>query len=739
MAGDEPRQPAQIAEPATDPGLTRKACDSCRIRKIRFDRNVPCSTCERQKIRCTISPRRQRPKVSRHRNAASVYGLYSQGRIDELDERLARMSRLVDTLMAGENASSKTNGSPSTSASASPSPAHLAVQSLSIAPSPTDPATSRLIPQLNDQDQNGRQYDAGSGHGKGKVGVEGSSSLSSHSIFAVNFLHKIAGESAASGVYLDTNELLEAVGHVVDTLQNQQESLETGPIMSKEKATAGNQRNALPPIEKAVAVMRTVQAQNLLGLAFFCEMLRPHSLHDLCLRVYFSDYSESDYIILNIALYFLFRDHAVVSSDETSQPDAQNLYHVQCASNAEQALSALPLHAKPTYDMVIALIFGAIYFVEILRPSYAWTFITAAQQTSLRLGFHTEEKGADQDSSVPNNKGLLFWVIYFFEKSLSLRLGRSSTIPPYDITVPYPGGSDLMPSPWVNYCRLQVIHARLAGAVYDSLYCAYALRLSDGTRRQRVLDLSNQLLAIREKANLINENLHRSEPDKDRRRLISFLFMSDDVTYLSLLTLIHRSVPSQSNPTAIFTTECISAARAALDAHQKCALVLDKRRTPLLTTYLSWTILFLPFVPFIVLFCHIIETGDKDNLARLDNFVKSIESASQYSKPLMNHHRLFHVFHSVAQRYTKLKASLSTSQQGQLDLNAEMDAYVNSIWSGTQGYGQLAGDSWGLGMEDQVASDPGFLAMLPLNHPDSDQRANDASGLTGWPFDTQTG
>lgn len=144
-------------------------------------------------------------------------------------------------------------------------------------------------------------------------------------------------------------------------------------------------------------------------------------------------------------------------------------------------------------------------------------------------------------------------------------------------------------------------------------------------------------------------------------------------------------------------------------------------------------------MPFIVLFCHIIETGDTEDLARLGNFVKSIESASQHSKPLMNHQRLFYVFHSVAQRYTELKASLSTSQQGQLDLNAEMDAYVNSIWSGPQGYGQLENNSWALGMEDHVAPNPGFLAMLPLNHSHPDQGANDASGLTGWPYDTQTG
>lgn len=177
------------------------------------------------------------------------------------------MSRLVDTLMAGESASSKTNGSPSTSTSTSPSPAHLAVQSLSIAPSPTDAAASGLIPQLNEQGKRGRQYDAGGAHGKDNVGVEGSSSLSAHSMFAVNFLHRIAGESAVSGVYLDTNELLEAVGHVVDTLQNQQESLETGPIVSKEKASAGNQRNSLPPIEKAVAVMRTVQGRWIITLS----------------------------------------------------------------------------------------------------------------------------------------------------------------------------------------------------------------------------------------------------------------------------------------------------------------------------------------------------------------------------------------------------------------------------------------------------------------------------------------
>lgn len=139
----------------------------------------------------------------------------------------------------------------------------------------------------------------------------------------------------------------------------------------------------------------------------------------------------------------------------------------------------------------------------------------AASQASHSLGFHTRVKSIDPSSGGPNKFGLLFWVIYYFEKTLSLRLGRCSTISDCEVTAPFPGDSfppsfssssssssssapASVPSPFMLYCRHMVRLARLAGNIHEKLYSAHALGLSSETRRQRVEELSEELRGIKE-------------------------------------------------------------------------------------------------------------------------------------------------------------------------------------------------------------------------------------------------
>jgi hypothetical protein len=88
---------------------------------------------------------------------------------------------------------------------------------------------------------------------------------------------------------------------------------------------------------------------------------------------------------------------------------------------------------------------------------------------------------------------------------------------------------------------------------------------------------------------------------------------------------------------------------------------------------------FLPFISFVVLFCHVIETGNDEDLNRMGDFVLSMEVASTFSNFKDNHHRLFQVLHTVASRYSELKASLTPSQVNSAELRTEMDAYLSSL------------------------------------------------------------
>lgn len=143
--------------------------------------------------------------------------------------------------------------------------------------------------------------------------------------------------------------------------------------------------------------------------------------------------------------------------------------------------------------------------MEQSKPSLGWDLVVAAREVSHSLGYHKKERGIDSFSQGPNHGGQLFWIIYFFEKSLSLRLGRTSTISEEDVTVPAPGAGNTS-CPALSYCYIQVRLARLAGRIYSDLYPTHSLRLDGETRRASIEALSRDAHEIHDAvlANKVN-------------------------------------------------------------------------------------------------------------------------------------------------------------------------------------------------------------------------------------------
>lgn len=145
--------------------------------------------------------------------------------------------------------------------------------------------------------------------------------------------------------------------------------------------------------------------------------------------------------------------------------------------------------------------------MEISKPSLAWTLVISAHEVSHALGSHKKQRGTDDGCDFPNHAGLLFWVIYFLEKTLSLRLGRTSTLPDADITVPLPGGSQIPACPGLAYFQWNVKFARLAGRIYTELYSARSLTEPAESRKEKVQELSQEAREIHQAAAL-NYVLH---------------------------------------------------------------------------------------------------------------------------------------------------------------------------------------------------------------------------------------
>jgi len=91
------------------------------------------------------------------------------------------------------------------------------------------------------------------------------------------------------------------------------------------------------------------------------------------------------------------------------------------------------------------------------------------------------------------HKQFLFWVTYVLDKSLSLRMGRSSTIQDYDVTVQIRPPTDPDATPNDAFFGLWVTGSRLLGEVYELLYCPAAIALPESTRRARAQDLLQRL------------------------------------------------------------------------------------------------------------------------------------------------------------------------------------------------------------------------------------------------------
>lgn len=85
-----------------------------------------------------------------------------------------------------------------------------------------------------------------------------------------------------------------------------------------------------------------------------------------------------------------------------------------------------------------------------------------------------------------------------------------------------------------------------------------------------------------------------------------------------------------------------------------------------------------PFIPFFVLFCHVVQKSDKDDLACLEKFVQSIEAASGHYG-LGDHYRLFGAFLAAAQYHVERKGFGSRAHDEDRDFEQRIESYLSTL------------------------------------------------------------
>jgi hypothetical protein len=148
----------------------------------------------------------------------------------------------------------------------------------------------------------------------------------------------------------------------------------------------------------------------------------------------------------------------------------------------------------------MALLLGSSYAIEMCKPSLCngknlcartvcktytdfvhltLVMMSAAAGLCQSLGFHRYSSMKDDSEEDRNCKIHVFWMIYMFDKTMSLRLGRASIIQDFDIELPFlEGGASQgreMLAYWVKVARVQ-------GQTYEKLFSPAAFLRSPEER-----------------------------------------------------------------------------------------------------------------------------------------------------------------------------------------------------------------------------------------------------------------
>lgn len=602
------------------------SCEHCRHRKVRCDRKEPCGPCVRKQIPCTF-PAGFKPRTRRQR--ALVSNSY-EDKIDNISRKLDRICSLVDK-----------NGPPS----ARPQDGPLSGQSNFVPHrTPGSYNSSPVQHTQSSEDASGSDY-------------EGELSLTAHATFATNFAQQAVNNNHPLKVSQEVTSSLDALRRTLVTNEDRTDRSRAlnAHLISSTALLDGFQ---MPPINLAMAAVQSLRG-SARARAFCClEFESIGQFVEYFFTVYSGQPSIADLIIVNCSLERLLIEYGNDQTDEARKLEFRS-QGLLCRHNMESILARLPFNLPMTLDFSLALLMASTYYLEISKPSMAWNCLVGASQMAQALGFHRDAPLKPENPETRRRRTKLFWCIFLLDKTLALRLGRSSTIRDCDVTLPRmdleavaDGQLDAVLPKWID---MAILH----GKVYDDIYSPGALLQSEGVRVTRARALATEMQRVFE-----GESPADTRYLEGRRRALGdstheLLIRADRISYLADLTLIYRSIPSGPYSTSAFCDECIATANRGLEEHKKCIVLLRDMEGDVLELYIQWALLSSPFVPFIVIFCHVIETSAPQHLEKLAAVVETLQMLPpDYPEAYKKQLRLFKRMYDVACKYVEAGASV---------------------------------------------------------------------------------
>ncbi|OJJ57176.1 hypothetical protein ASPSYDRAFT_134130 [Aspergillus sydowii CBS 593.65] len=582
-----------------------RACDNCRLRKIKCDKSVPCSSCNVLGITCSAGG--ATPTATATATATRTPRLQN----DEYEQRFQSIQEQLNSIQQTLQNISK--GSPAAT------PPALAVSS----PSPA----RQTVPPF-----------------------EGQSSFHHETL--------VARDAALSAVVAARGgELNDQVSSALSSLKDSLDTHTPGPAQGSSEVF--RTREPLLPVDLVVAVVKKVKIQP----PFFLvsqSWKDTRQLESLCQSIYFPivPVPSGSTTLLHGLLYFVIRDYIHEGDPDLARYDLSSSKSF-CERSFSAGLNSPQMLADPTLEKVQALLIGIIKAQEEFDIQRCWTYLSIAFNMCQTMGMHRNATSLSDPFALADSKRHAFWSLYTIDKNVSLNIGLTSHFQDHDIDANlYTPSADHRQHSWDLINLITVEFAAIQGKVYDQLYSVSATRTSEEEKLRRIHALSVDLMAVRNKLleidvskGLYADSLH------------GMTACADFIAY-SVLTVIYRAQTRAADAMAV-SSECYEAASMALHSHLKCITYFRDRKAHKQAEYVNSILLYPSFTPFIIVFTHAITTTNTADLHLLQETVKSLELIKGVSRGSLHLHAICASFARAAQVLVDSRQTLTGLAQHQ--------------------------------------------------------------------------
>ncbi|KAI2885964.1 transcriptional regulator family: Fungal Specific TF [Aspergillus niger] len=575
--------------------LVPRACEGCKVRKIRCDRKIPCSNCQASKITCRHPNDRTRNQLQADRIA------HLEALVDSLDKRFRDVESKLVALQ-------------------SPNP-NLVAQS----------ATNQTI------------ISAGTGHIEGCHIYEGDTSFTSQSLQA----SRSAQDTALSGNIPDIEHSLD---HIQKTLHDSQELSRKSFYFNKSSSKPLIHTETLPAT-LLTSILRRMRARHPIFLSSYA-ISDLEIVEDLCKSVLSetSRASVGQVASMHGVLFFVLKEF-IAMNDGLCQKFDLTTHLDHCEKVFAAAMETYDVLALPSFENILALTMGMFKAQGEAKPSLYWRLVSAAAAHCQSLGYHRETTYRNILSGKADNIRRLFWTVYIFDKNMSLLLGRVSNMQGVMIDVRYPAiSSDLGRRAWDESFIMGIRLAEFQDRIFTSLYNA-ATSIEDASERARLI---SDLESAMEQWHL---ELKQINPEGVNNILVFKLSRTNwDISFYSTLTLLlHAS--SKTGEESQISSRCFNAARNSLLAHLNSFPQYQSSKLLSDGEYFNWILLFSSLTPFLVIFLHAISEKDTESVGLLSQVVGTFETFRKVSHGAERLYQVCTTFTNIAEKIIQSQQS----------------------------------------------------------------------------------